>query len=50
VVDAGLLDGDPHFAQGCAFCHRGEEAAQQKEAAHRGLRKRPSDDPALCGQ
>ena len=50
LVDRALLAADPHFASGCAFCHKGNEQAQDKQAAHQGLVKRPSDDLALCGR
>jgi hypothetical protein len=35
---------------GCAFCHGGDEAGMKKEAAHKGLVKRPSDDLKICGR
>jgi len=35
---------------GCAFCHGGDEAGMKKEAAHKGLVKRPSDDLRICGR
>lgn len=50
LVDRSLVAADPHFASGCAFCHKGNEQAKEKQAAHQGLVKRPSDDPALCGR
>lgn len=49
-VDRALLDKDPHFAEGCVSCHRGDDAAQDKAGAHRGLVKRPSDDLSVCGR
>ena len=50
VIDRAVLDSDDHFAEGCAFCHKGDEGAGDREAAHKGLVPRPSDDPGLCGQ
>jgi len=49
LVDKGLLESDPHFAQGCSLCHQGDESARTREAAHKGLVKRPSDDLNTCG-
>ncbi len=49
-MDRALLEKDPHFAEGCAFCHKGDESAKEKGAAHKGLVKRPSEDLALCGK
>jgi hypothetical protein len=34
--------------QGCTSCHKGDEKAQSKEAAHKGVIKRPSDDLGVC--
>jgi hypothetical protein len=48
IVDKTLLDKDPHFADGCGACHKGDETAQDKTAAHKDLVKRPSDDLKLC--
>ena len=47
-MDRALLDSDPHFAQGCASCHKGNESGADKAAAHQGLIKRPSDDLGVC--
>ncbi|MDZ4163920.1 MAG: multiheme c-type cytochrome [Smithellaceae bacterium] len=49
LVDGKLLDKDPHFSQGCSYCHKGNEAAKDKDGAHKGLRVRPSDDLNVCG-
>ena len=49
VVDASLIESDPHLSQGCVACHQGDESAQDRAKAHVGLVKRPSDDPTLCG-
>lgn len=35
---------------GCAYCHGGDDAGMKKEAAHKGLVKRPSDDLKVCGR
>ncbi len=50
LVDAAFLEKDTHLALGCVSCHRGDNSVVSKEDAHRGLVKRPSDDPSLCGQ
>ncbi|QTA92434.1 multiheme c-type cytochrome [Desulfonema magnum] len=50
LVDKNLTDEDEHFAQGCGFCHKGNENAHNKEDAHKGLIKRPSDDVNVCGE
>jgi hypothetical protein len=44
------LGNDPHFQSGCTPCHKGDEKAQTKETAHKGLIGRPSDNLALCGE
>ena len=48
LVDKGIIESDPHFAQGCSFCHQGDENGQNKETSHKGLVKRPSDDLKTC--
>lgn len=50
LVDPALVATDPHFASGCAFCHKGDEKAADKDVAHKGLVKRPSDDLSVCGR
>lgn len=45
-----MLASDPHFADGCSSCHKGDEKALDKIAAHKGLVKRPSDNLAVCGR
>jgi len=50
VVDKGLLGNDPHFSEGCSYCHQGNDQEKDKEKAHKGLIKRPSDNLALCGR
>ncbi|HNQ62580.1 MAG TPA: cytochrome c3 family protein [Syntrophorhabdaceae bacterium] len=47
-VDKGLIDNDPHFMEGCGSCHFGDEKAQSKEKAHKGVVKRPSDNLKTC--
>jgi hypothetical protein len=49
-VDAALLNKDPHLAMGCRVCHQGNGDAQEKEEAHKGMVKRPSDDLGTCGK
>lgn len=49
LVNKDLLANDPHFARGCPSCHRGDENARDKDAAHKGLVKRPSEDLSVCG-
>jgi hypothetical protein len=50
LVDKALLTKDPHFANGCGPCHKGDEKATAKETAHKGLVPRPSEDLSLCAQ
>jgi len=50
VVAREALADDDHFSRGCPSCHKGDEKASDKDQAHRGLVKRPSDDPAVCGE
>ncbi|OQY53722.1 MAG: hypothetical protein B6245_22495 [Desulfobacteraceae bacterium 4572_88] len=50
VVSKSVLENDPHFSEGCTFCHKGDENASTRETAHKGLIRRPSDDPATCGE
>jgi hypothetical protein len=49
LVDKDLLKKDPHFGMGCKFCHKGNAEGQGKEAAHKGLVVRPSDNLKTCG-
>jgi hypothetical protein len=49
LVDKALIGKDPHFAMGCKFCHKGNDTAADREAAHKGLVKRPSDNLQTCG-
>jgi len=48
LVDKELIGKDPHFSMGCQFCHKGDKAGVDKEAAHKGLVKRPSDNLQTC--
>ncbi len=50
LVNPRLIDVDPHFANGCASCHRGDEKAASREKAHAGLIKRPSSNITICGR
>ncbi len=47
-VDRVVIDADPHFAQGCSFCHKGDETAKDQKTAHNSMIKRPSDDLNTC--
>jgi len=49
LVDKNILAKDPHFVQGCASCHKGDEKPLTREGAHKGLAPRPSDNLAVCG-
>jgi thiosulfate/3-mercaptopyruvate sulfurtransferase len=48
VVDPALLKSDRHFQMGCRLCHQGNHQAFTKEEAHKGLVKRPTDNPTAC--
>jgi len=48
LVDKGILASDPHFSEGCISCHKGDEKAQDRKVAHKGMIKRPSDDVKTC--
>jgi len=49
LVDKNILAKDPHFVQGCASCHKGDEKPLTRETAHKGLVPRPSDNLEVCG-
>jgi thiosulfate/3-mercaptopyruvate sulfurtransferase len=49
LIDKKLIGTDPHFTEGCAFCHKGKEKAASKSQAHAGLVKKPSSDHKVCG-
>ena len=49
VVDKEIIETDPHFEYGCSFCHEGDGNAATKTEAHKGMVKRPSDNPETCG-
>jgi hypothetical protein len=48
VVDKELLKNDPHFKMGCGLCHKGNSKELSKEAAHKGIVKKPSDNLRSC--
>ncbi len=48
LVDKNLIGSDPHFLKGCPSCHKGDDKVPNKEKAHAGMVKRPSDNPATC--
>jgi len=50
LVDKKLIDADPHFVDGCASCHKGDEKGVSREKAHAGFVKRPSSDLKICGK
>lgn len=49
-MDAGLLSRDPHVMMGCRSCHKGDDSAPDKNGAHAGMVRRPSDDLDTCGK
>ncbi|HSR36121.1 MAG TPA: hypothetical protein VLL73_02985 [Desulfurivibrionaceae bacterium] len=49
LVDKANLN-DVHLSLGCVKCHGGDDTAKDKEAAHQGYNRRPSDNQALCGE
>lgn len=49
LVDKKALNKDPHFENGCVFCHKGDAKSIDQETAHKGIVKRPSADLKLCG-
>lgn len=48
-MDSSLLEKDPHLSRGCRSCHKGNADAQDKDEAHKGMLKRPSEDLSTCG-
>jgi len=48
LVDKTVLDKDPHFINGCSYCHRGDEKSIDQEKAHTGIIKKPSADLKAC--
>jgi hypothetical protein len=50
LVDKELIGKDTHFAFGCKFCHKGNDSGVDKDTAHKGLVKRPSDNLQICGK
>jgi hypothetical protein len=49
LVDKGLIGKDIHFSMGCKFCHKGDDMAADRDSAHKGLVRRPSDNEQTCG-
>ena len=47
-MDRKVIQEDEHFARGCTACHKGNDRAADKEQAHLGKVKRPSDNLATC--
>ncbi len=47
-MDKTLLSKDPHLQSGCTACHKGDDKAAAKEAAHKGMVARPSEDLSTC--
>jgi hypothetical protein len=50
LVDRSVIDTDVHLAEGCAFCHKGDERARDRETAHHDMVRRPSDNLGICGR
>ncbi|MCX7965669.1 MAG: hypothetical protein N2596_03475 [Syntrophorhabdaceae bacterium] len=48
VVSKKIIGEDPHFLEGCSFCHKGDNRSIKKEDAHRDLISRPSKDIKTC--
>jgi hypothetical protein len=48
LVERSVLTADPHFTEGCTFCHKGNGKSTDQEKAHKGVVKQPSKDPELC--
>lgn len=44
------MGNDPHLSMGCTRCHGGNSGAGEKDVAHEGMVKRPSENVAMCGQ
>lgn len=49
LVDQAQLK-EVHLALGCVKCHGGNDTAKEKDTAHKGLNRRPSDDTSLCAE
>ena len=49
LIDKTILDKDPHFVNGCSFCHKGNEKSIEQEKAHKGVIDKPSANLKLCG-
>lgn len=48
LIDKTILSKDVHFANGCSFCHQGDEKSTDQEKAHKGIVKKPSADLKIC--
>lgn len=48
LVNPKILATNPHFTEGCTFCHKGNEKAATREKAHAGLVKKPSSNIEVC--
>jgi hypothetical protein len=49
LIDKSALDKDVHLANGCSFCHKGDDTSTDQEKAHKGVIKKPSADLKICG-
>lgn len=49
LIDKSILSKDVHFANGCSFCHQGDEKSTDQEKAHKGVVRKPSADLRVCG-
>lgn len=47
-MDKNILKDNPHFTEGCSYCHKGNNKAVKKEEAHKNLIPRPSKDIKTC--
>ena len=48
LVDISLIEKDMHFKESCTFCHKGNGRGATRDAAHKGLVARPSDNLETC--
>lgn len=48
LVDKDIVKNDQHFSDGCSSCHKGNNKAQKKEDAHKGVIVKPSDNLSSC--
>lgn len=49
-MDRKIISEDEHFAKGCTACHKGDDSKLNKDLAHKGWDKRPSDRLETCGE